>query len=125
MKLITVHLTFGTYGTRLHGGAAPTVMRSQNRVGDPFVEGDPDLYEASRKCLKESPCYFDNAQRLFVESEVPPLCERGGWTYHIACCQPDHVHVLLSVGLKQRQNQAAELLREVEKKHPTNFTETI
>jgi len=97
VKLITVHLTFGTYGTRLHGGSAPTVMRSQNQVGEPFVDGDPDLYEASRERMRESPCYFDKKQRLFVETEVPLLCERGGWTYHLACCQPDHVHVLLSV----------------------------
>lgn len=96
MTLITVHLTFGTYGTRLHGGMAPTVRRPQNRVGDPFVEWDPDLYEACRSSLKESPCYFDMEQRLFVEDEIPTICIRGGWTYHLACCQPDHVHSLLS-----------------------------
>ena len=102
MEIITVHFAFGTYGTRLHGGPAPTVMRPQNRVGDPFVEWDPELHELSRKTLSETPCYFDLEQRLFVEDEIPLLCERGGWTYHIAGCQSDHVHALLSMTVKPK-----------------------
>jgi len=101
-KLITVHLAFGTYGTRLHGGAAPTVSRLQNRVGDPFVEWDPDLYEYRRSLLKEPPCYFDMEQRLFVEDEIPPICQRGGWTYHLAGCQSDHIHTLLSAAAEPK-----------------------
>ena len=78
------------------------MARHQNRVGDPFIEWDADLYESSRERMKELPCYFESEQRLFVETEIPLLCERGGWTYHLACCQSDHVHVLLSVAAEPK-----------------------
>jgi REP element-mobilizing transposase RayT len=102
MEIITVHFAFGTYGTRLHGGQAPTVSRSQNRVGEPFIEWAPELYEINRSALTEPPCYLDQEQRLFVEEKIPLICDRGSWTYHIAGCQSDHVHALLSMTTKPK-----------------------
>ena len=46
--------------------------------------------------MKESPLVFTEEQCLFVEESIPAICERGGWVYHIAACQPDHVHLPVS-----------------------------
>jgi hypothetical protein len=37
---IAYHITFGTYGTRLHGDPRGTVDRSMNRPGDPIIGAD-------------------------------------------------------------------------------------
>ncbi len=92
----TYHITFGTYGTRLHGGDAPTVSRPLNRRGDPFVEKNDALWTIKNNKMKESPCYFTEEQRRFVEEEIPALCVRGNWTHHVSACQEEHVHVLLT-----------------------------
>lgn len=96
MSIIAYHITIGTYGTRLHGGAAPTVERPHNKRGEPFVTIDPKREMALRGTMKETPCYFSNEQRIFVESTIPEICEQGNWTYHIAACQNDHIHLLTS-----------------------------
>lgn len=90
------HITVGTYGTRLHGGTAPTVDRRENHYGDPFVKADRKLYDFRKSKLSESPCYLTKDQRTCIEETIPELCERGKWNYHIAACQPDHFHCLIS-----------------------------
>ncbi|MCL2744867.1 MAG: hypothetical protein FWE67_13545, partial [Planctomycetaceae bacterium] len=85
--MLTYHITCGTYGTRLHGGIAPTVALPNNHLHDHFVEFDPLLYSWRRELMVQEPVYLTDEQRLFVESEIPLLCNRGGWSYHIAGCQ--------------------------------------
>ncbi len=84
------YITLGTYGTRLHGGTAPTARRSQNKSDDPIP------FAANRTKMTETPLRFTDRQRQFVESVIPELCVKGNWTFHIAACQPDHVHLLVS-----------------------------
>lgn len=90
------HITFDTYGTRLHGGNAPTVHHSRNELDESFVSANEELYRENRDRMKESPCFLSQDQRLFVEERIPMICERGGWTFHVVAAQPEHVHVLLS-----------------------------
>ncbi|NLG42978.1 MAG: hypothetical protein GX547_07015 [Phycisphaerae bacterium] len=35
---LAYHITFGTYGMRLHGDERETVHRRRNQFGEPFVE---------------------------------------------------------------------------------------
>ena len=93
----TWHLTFGTYGTRLHGDNRPTVDRQHNQRGEGFVEHDPKRAKAERDRMRGNPVYLAGPQRAVIESVIPDICKRGGWTYRI-CAAPDeadHVHVLL------------------------------
>ena len=92
----TYHITFGTYGTRLHGGVAPTVALPQNHYGEEFIKTDSDLWAMKRAKMNEIPCVLSLEQRLFAEEEILPICERGKWNHHISAVQEDHVHVLLS-----------------------------
>ena len=90
------HMTFGTYGTRLHGDERGTVSRDQNRFGDPIIGRDDEWRHDEQTSLRFPTVYFHAEQRFFVEATIPAICQRGGWTLHIAACQRDHVHVLLS-----------------------------
>jgi REP element-mobilizing transposase RayT len=107
----TWHVTFGTYGTRLHGGDRPTVERRHNRLGEPFIEPDPGRPGRVRGRMRHPPVVLDDAQRRCIEASVPDLCVRGGWSYRIAAAGPDHVHVLLDVPPRIHGEAARRLLK--------------
>ncbi len=93
---LAYHITVGTYGTRLHGDERGTVDRSHNRPGDPIIGLNEDWLRVERNRLKFDPIYLTDKQRTLIETQVPDICDRGGWVYHIAAAKPDHMHVLLS-----------------------------
>ena len=90
------HITVGTYGTRLHGGNAPTVELEHHRYGEAFVSFDPERERFECDRMVQSPVYLTDEQRQFAEEVIPSICERGKWIYHIAACQADHFHLLVS-----------------------------
>lgn len=93
---LAYHITFGTYGTRLHGDPRGTVARPMNRPGDRYIEHDPSWHRMERSRLRYHPVRLTQDQRIFVESSIPDLCCRGHWKYITSACQTDYVHVLLS-----------------------------
>ncbi|QDU87343.1 hypothetical protein Pla175_07020 [Pirellulimonas nuda] len=93
----TWHITFGTYGTRLHGAAAPTVDRNHNQLGSPLLDPCDWRWEADRKRMNFEPRYLTSEQRVLIEASLPDICERGGWSYRTAAAQQDHVHLLVDV----------------------------
>ncbi len=90
------HITFGTYGTRLHGDARGTVGRGRNQPGDPIIGLDSDWEREEASRLKYAPVYLDTSQRRHVQLLIPDICRRGGWKYHMAAGQPDHAHALVT-----------------------------
>jgi REP element-mobilizing transposase RayT len=93
----TWHITFGTYGTRLHGDARPTVDRKQNLAFEPFIYHNENRLKQNQQSLKTMPLYLSLQQRKQIETMMPAICQRGDWSYRI-CAAPvdaDHVHVLL------------------------------
>jgi len=91
------HITFGTYGSRLHGDDRPTVDKDHNQPSEPFVERDPNRVEFERGRMRLPPRFLSMAQRLFVEGALRDVCVRGGWTYRTCAAGPDHVHLLCDV----------------------------
>ena len=72
------HITFGTYGTRLHGAKAPTVDKQHNQRPDPFLRRSAAREQSGRDRMKFPPRYLTIDQRLFVEIDLPAICKRGG-----------------------------------------------
>jgi hypothetical protein len=93
---IAYHITFGTYGTRLHGDERGTVDRSLNKPGDPIIGADPGWWEREWERLRFDPVVLRPEQMIYAERVIPTLCARGGWKYHVGAGGPDHVHVLLT-----------------------------
>lgn len=93
----TWHITFGTYGTRLHGGIAATVDKEHNQQGEPFLAPNVERERLATSMMKFPEKQLTSEQRRFTETILPEVCERGGWLYRIAAAQSDHVHVLCDV----------------------------
>jgi REP element-mobilizing transposase RayT len=93
----TWHITWGTYGARLHGDGRPTVNRSHNTIGEAFIETDDERAERERARLRGTAVYLAHQERVFIEATLPALCERGGWTLRECAGGPDHVHVLCDI----------------------------
>jgi hypothetical protein len=96
MTLLAFHLTWGTYGTRLHGDGRPTVDRKHNQYGEPVLGFDGHRWERETALLKFPPVYFDQRKMIAVESLLPEICQRGGWTHLAGAAGPDHVHEVLA-----------------------------
>jgi len=93
----TWHITWGTYGARLHGGNRPTVDRWQNQLGEAFVECDAEKEERKRQRMRGGAVYLTPDERRCIEAMIPALCEHGGWTLRTCAAGPDHVHVLCDI----------------------------
>ena len=93
---LAYHITFGTYGMRLHGGEQGTVSRDQNRFGEPIFGRDVVWERIERSSMKFAPVVLNDAQRRVIEEIVPSICVRGKWEYHTAAARSDHVHVMLA-----------------------------
>lgn len=111
MPTTTWHITFGTYGTRLHGSPRPTVDRQHNQRGTPFLEVSTRRESFERGRLRLSPVVLTRAQQQHIESTVSALCERGGWSLVACAAGPDHVHVLLDVDSAIHGRQVRPLLK--------------
>ncbi|MCC7407253.1 MAG: hypothetical protein IT442_04230 [Phycisphaeraceae bacterium] len=105
------HITFGTYGSRLHGSDLPTVDRRRNQVGQPFEPSDPPRQNAERSRLTTPPVYLTPPQRRLIESQLPLLCQRGRWLYRLAAAQPDHIHIILDIPTDIHGHQVRQLLK--------------
>ena len=89
------HITFGTYGARLHGDSRPTVHRSRNQLGQAFEPEDKTRKSSQKSHLFGGPVRFTPEQQAFVEATLPAICERGGWQLHACAAGVDHVHVVV------------------------------
>lgn len=95
MRPLAYHITWGTYGTRLHGDRRGTVDRIHNQFKAPIVNFEPERWEEEVSNLKFPPVRLTREQRLCAESLIPAICVRGHWEYLACAAAPDHIHLLL------------------------------
>lgn len=93
----TWHITWGTYGTRLHGDVRPTVDKQHNQRGEAFVRKDVQRKRAVVLSLNFPPRYLTTDQCVFIEDELPGICLRGGWDIRVCSAAADHIHLLCDV----------------------------
>ena len=93
------HITFGTYGTRLHGDSRGTVDRSANKFGEPIIGQNEEWNSEELSLLRFPRRILTVEQRIEIERVIPTICERGGWEYIVSAALPDHVHNLISANV--------------------------
>jgi len=93
----TWHITFGTYGTRLHGGSRPSVDKQHNQLDQPFVPPKIEREDSAHGRMKSPPRYLTEEQRQSAETQLRDICQRGGWNYRVCSAAPDHVHLLCDI----------------------------
>ena len=96
---LAYHITWGTYGTRLHGDQRGTVERQQNLYREPIVGADERWERVERSLLKFPSRELTLEQRGFVEQTIPSICKRGGWEFVICAAATDHVHCVLQASV--------------------------
>jgi REP element-mobilizing transposase RayT len=92
---LAYHITWGTYGTRLHGDTRGTVHHSENQYGDPIIGKDGEWQKEEALLLRFPMRILTIEQRLFIERTVPGICNRGKWDLITVAAGPDHVHAVL------------------------------
>jgi REP element-mobilizing transposase RayT len=97
---LAYHITWGTYGTRLHGDERGTVDRGMNNYGDPIIGQDGDWQRIESSLLRFPPRILNPEQRVYAEQVLPAICVRGKWNLITAAAAPDHVHILLSAAVE-------------------------
>jgi len=105
------HITFGTYGARLHGGSKPTVDRQHNRLGERQIVDAPSRERYERSLLSDRPVLLTLEQQEFVQSVLPEICRRGGWDYVEGSAASNHVHVVLDVDCRVHGKQVRPLIK--------------
>lgn len=91
----TWHITFGTYGTRLHGDDRPTVDRQHNQRHQSFIDVQPSLKLKNQNDMRAEPVILSIDKQLFVQQIALKICQRGQWHLHIIAAAGNHVHTLL------------------------------
>ena len=97
---LAYHITFGTYGTRLHGDSRGTVDRALNQFGDPIIGAEADWQSDETAKLRFPRRFLTVEQRAAVEQVIPSICRRGGWDYIVSAAKPDHVHNLIRASVE-------------------------
>ena len=105
------HITFGTYGKRMHGDEKPTVDRTNNRFGTAYLAADFERERIERGMMGAPEVQFSFEQRVFLEAEIPVICVRGGWRYIQCAAEVDHVHTLLGIDRAIHGKQARPWLK--------------
>lgn len=90
------HITWGTYGARLHGSTKPYVDLDHNEYGTPLPPTDAQREAEARERMTGDPVSLTIQQRKLVEEAIRALAARYDWTIHALAPQHDHTHVVIT-----------------------------
>jgi hypothetical protein len=92
---LAYHITFGTYGARLHGDERGTVTRGHNGQESILLGPDEVLESYESEQMRFAKVELTDEHMRYAEQVIPSICERGGWVLLAWAAGPDHVHVVL------------------------------
>lgn len=105
------HITFTTYGTRLHGDERGTVDRHHNQPSTFTLAPDPSRQATARARMSAEPVVLTPEQRRFLESTLPELCADLGLTHLVSAAAPDHIHLLVQISENTHGKRARALIK--------------
>jgi len=91
-------ITFGTYGSWLHGEEKGSVDRSHNLPGTPYLEPNSARLEIEEASRQQDAYVLDEARRGHVLAAVREVCAVRQWDLFAAHVRPAHVHLVLAAG---------------------------
>jgi REP element-mobilizing transposase RayT len=97
------HITWGTYGSRLHGSPKPHVDRDHNQYKGPFAPIDPIREDEARARMKRGTVTLSPEQRKPVEQAIRDIAAKYGWTIHQIAVQGNHVHAVITANREGEQ----------------------
>ena len=94
MDVRAYFLTFGTYGSRLHGDERETWVRRDGwaEVPQPF---NPRRARFEAAELKQEPVTITPAMRSVIEAAIADVCQHREWTLLALNVRLEHVHAVV------------------------------
>jgi REP element-mobilizing transposase RayT len=89
-------ITFGAYGTWVHGDERGSVDRGHNLPGTPYLAPDHFRFECEQSRTSEQPYLMDEARRIHVLEAVRQACGKRGWDLLAVHVRQAHVHVVVA-----------------------------
>lgn len=91
------HITFGTYGTRLHGDSRGTVDPRRNRPGTPTEAVDPRRVVGNATRRAGNGVWLSREQCEWIEGGLTELCVSLEMRSFAHAAAPNHVHLLARI----------------------------
>lgn len=88
-------ITFGTYGSWLHGRAEGSVDCLHNEPGTPFLPADAILEGEGRAAMTGSRYQLDAPRRRIVLETIREVCGHRGWRLLAVHVRSTHVHIVV------------------------------
>ncbi|MBX3458649.1 MAG: transposase [Planctomycetes bacterium] len=117
-RVLAYHLTFTTYGTRLHGDPRGTIMRGRQGRASAIVQPDPVLHDAMADKLKFLPMILTAPLRQVVHQTIESYCQFKSWPLLALHVRTNHVHCVVGAAcssskvLHALKARATRMLRE-------------
>jgi hypothetical protein len=97
---VNYFITFGCYGSHLHGDASGSVNREHNVFGSRLVDEQPALAAVEREIMDQAPYLLDHDRRLIVLDAIRQVCIHRGWILKAAHIRTNHVHVIVQAAIR-------------------------
>ena len=89
-------LTFGTYGTRLHGDARGSWEPIASRRSDEPLPRDDFRSGFESRRMAQPPFSISSAARPVIERAILEVCRSRGWTILAVNVRTEHIHVVVA-----------------------------
>jgi REP element-mobilizing transposase RayT len=89
-------ITFGTYGTWLHGDARGSIDRFHNRYGTPRLPSNDLRERYERSLLKRRPLRLSEWQRKVVMDAIKEISREKTWRLWAVNARTTHVHTVVT-----------------------------
>ena len=89
-------ITFGTFGSRLHGDERGTVDRRTNTYATPPLRRDDFRRNAERRAMNGPEFLISPAQRGAIEPAFADTCEVRGWSLLALNVRTNHEHLVVA-----------------------------
>ena len=89
-------ITFGTYGTWLHGDTRGSIDRFHNRYGTPRLSPNDLRERYERSLLKRPPLRLSQHQRKIVMDAIKEISREKAWGLWAVNARTTHVHTVIT-----------------------------
>ncbi len=101
---LAIFITFRCYGTWLHGDERGTVDRNNNVYRASRIPASKNWKKFNQVALLHPPVILNAGQRKSVEQAIRDTCEKRNWTLLAVNIRTNHVHTVVSIGVKKPKN---------------------
>ncbi len=97
-------ITFRSYGNWLHGDERGSVDRFHNQYKAPLIAPNINWQNHNSRRLRDDAVILNAMQRETIEKAVRETCIIRGWFLQAINARTNHVHTVVSIGVKKPEN---------------------